>query len=180
LSDKKLDIRATYWLTPTQSEEYLRLRETVMSDWEAINKATQNYPETDEIIEAPTPESKPKTAIYVCPPLPDHTSMELDFVPTFFTRELMETELQRMIEEAKQEHDNPLHRVQDVMLLWEQPNLEEDILQCLMDSDQMSILLSECEGQLMELADEGQIQEYEEKSFYSFLLGLEYLVKRYA
>lgn len=174
VTNKELKARATFWLTPQQNQEYLRLIEIGLPDLDAIIESSKRFPDDYEGTNSSTKEAKPPKAIYYCPIAP-LTTMELDYVPTFLTKDMMEAEVKRLIELAVEAGDNPIHQAQDLIPFLEQPIYIEEVLPYLMESDPMVELLQACREQKMQIADEDMIADYQEKTFLDLLLGLMYL-----
>ena len=109
--------------------------------------------------------------IYCSPSFPTVTAMELN-KPMEMSEFLLEDELKRLIEEESPNEEVPINQAMDLLVLPERPSGKKDLLNLIMQTDEIQILLMETKGQLMEEADEDMKEEYQQKTFYSFLIDL--------
>ena len=109
--------------------------------------------------------------IYCSPSFPIVTTMELNR-PMKMSEFLLEDELKRLIDEESQNKEIPINQAMDLLVMPERPSDKKDLLNLIMQTDEIQILLMETKGQLMEEADEDMKEEYQQKTFYSFLIDL--------
>ena len=110
--------------------------------------------------------------IYYCKSLPMLTTMELERQPEELTEDLLEMEIQRLVEKAVKEGENPVHQAQDQIYLADFPTMPSALTPTLMQTDEIYHILREVKGEQMSIADKDLIEEYENKTFYSFLIEL--------
>jgi len=109
--------------------------------------------------------------IYYCPGFSELTAMELN-QPQEMTEFLLEDELKRLIEEDGPNQDVPINQAMDLLVMPERPWDKKDLHSLIMQTDEIQILLRETKGQQMVEADEDMKEEYQQKTFYSFLIDL--------
>lgn len=107
--------------------------------------------------------------IYCSPNFPLITGMELN-QPMVMSENLLRRELERLIAEVPEEED-AIRVSKDLLVMWETPFDKEELLETIMQTDEIQSLLLETRGMMVE-ADEDEIQGYQEKTYYSFLIDL--------
>ena len=85
------------------------------------------------------------------------------------TEDLFRQELQRLIDQAIEDGDNPVHQAEDQMRFGFGV-LEWDLVEAMMREDCIYNLLSEVDGLKLIEAPEEIVEEYERRTFYSFLV----------
>ena len=110
--------------------------------------------------------------IYCCPNFPFVTAMELNQPQEIMSDLLLRPELRRLIAEESPNQDVPINQAMDLLVMPERPSDRRDLLDLLMETDEIQLLLRETEGQMMVEADEDTKEEYQQKTFYSFLIDL--------
>ena len=108
--------------------------------------------------------------IYCSPNFPVVTTMELNR-PMEMSEFLLEDELKRLIEEESPNQEVPINLAMDLLVMPERPINKKELLNLIMQTDELQILLRETKGP-MEEADEDMKEEYQQKTFYSFLIDL--------
>lgn len=84
---------------------------------------------------------------------------------------LLEDELKRLNEEESPNQEVPINQAMDLLVMPERPIDKKELLSLLMQTDEIQILLAETKGPMVE-ADEDMKEEYQQKTFYSFLIDL--------
>ncbi|MBW8331129.1 MAG: hypothetical protein K0M40_03835 [Prolixibacteraceae bacterium] len=97
------------------------------------------------------------------------TTMELDR-PMVMSDYLLERELKRLLEEVTEEE--AIQLAMDHLLLGLRPIRKEELPAMIVQTEYVQSLLMETEGMMMEEADEMMQEEYQEKTYYSFLIEL--------
>jgi hypothetical protein len=111
--------------------------------------------------------------IYYSPSFPILTAMELNR-PEELDDYLLRRELKRLIEEESPKEEVPIHQAMDLLPLvaMQFPMDRQELLEILMETEEIQMLLRDTKGITMVEADEQVKEEYEEKTFYSFLIDL--------
>lgn len=110
--------------------------------------------------------------IYCSPNFPIVTTIEMDYRPKTMTEHILKQELRRLIEEESPNKEVPINQAMDLLLMPERPIDKKELLEILMKTDEIYSLLMETKENPMIIADEDMIADYQEKTFYSFLIDL--------
>jgi len=109
--------------------------------------------------------------IYCTEEYPDNLIVELEgnYNKTV-TEHLFKKELQRLIDQAVQAGDNPVHQAIDQLRMADYPTSPQDLVCSMMGEDCIYNLMKEVEGLLLVKAPEEIIEEYQRRTLESFLV----------
>jgi len=81
------------------------------------------------------------------------------------TEHLFRKEMQRLIDQAVEDEDNPVHQAIDQLRMADYPTDPKNLLQSMMQEDAIYNLMTEVEGLLLVEAPEEMVDEYNERTF---------------
>lgn len=110
----------------------------------------------------------PMKKIYYSRIFPIISTMELNHTEEM-SEHLLTQEIKRLIEQEQEQV--AINQAMDLLIMPERPLDKKELLNLIMQTDEIQELLMETKGQ-MEEADEDMKHEYQEKTFYSFLIDL--------
>lgn len=107
--------------------------------------------------------------IYCTKEFPYNLIIALD-KPQLVTEDLFRKELQRLIDLAIEDGDNPVNQAIDQLRMWDYPSSPQQLVSSMMSEDAIYNLFGEIDGMQLVEAPEEIIEEYERRTFYSYLI----------
>ena len=89
--------------------------------------------------------------------------------PRKVTEEMFREELQRLVDQAVEEGDNPVYQPVDNLRMWDLPTLPNQVVDSMMLEDPVLMIFKEIEGMELVEAPEEIVEEYQERTFLRFM-----------
>lgn len=86
------------------------------------------------------------------------------------TEEMFTEELQRLVDQAVEDGENPVHQAEDHLRMWEDPAYPSQVVTSMMMEDPVAKLMWEVRGLQLVEAPEEIVEEYQRRTLLSFLV----------